>query len=210
VHAVSRAPLNMLLGLRAMNRADAKLERFVEVLRHTMVTAGLNYEIWWVYKDKTSRSRFAKTMNRYTPFFQAGIHAHFVAYLVAIHRLHEKRRDTVNISRFIDALEAAGSVKPQVITAARKGITEAKPLWIKAGILRNEAFAHRAETQNISEVFRKAAVKPDELVRLNQLTKEILNGLTSHWNKTAHVFEVSAGQAATRVLEDLRSVIETS
>jgi hypothetical protein len=189
-----------------MSVENANIDRFINELRHSMVVAELNYQIWWVYKEKNSRARYAGTMNRYSPFFQTGIHAHFVAYLVAIYRLHEKRRDTINIPRFLDMLEKTRCVKSHVIEAGQKLLAQSKPLWIKAGILRNEAFAHRADGNGVADVFEKAAVKPDQLVELNELTKKILNGLTSHWNKTAHAFDVDAGEAASRLLEDLRKL----
>jgi len=189
-----------------MTATDATIECFIDELRHSVITAELNYQIWWVYKEKASRQRFASTMNRYSPFFQTGIHAHFVAYLISIYRLHEKRRDTVNIPHFVEMIEKTGILQAQTIATARKFMAQAKPLWVKAGILRNELFAHRAKTHDIAEVFRKASVKPDELVRLNLLTKQMLNGITSHWNKTAHIFEVDAGKAAARLLEDLRKL----
>ena len=106
----------------------------------------------------------------YTPFFQTGIHAHFVAYLVAIYRLHEKRRDTVNVPRFIDMVEKTGPVDAKVIVTGRRLLADAKPVWIKAGVLRNEAFGHRAETQDIAHVFSKASVTPDQLVTLNSFS----------------------------------------
>lgn len=187
-----------------MRALSISIGRFVDELRDSVVTAELNYQIWWVYKEQTSRARFVNTMNRYTPFFQTGIHAHFVAYLVAIYRLHEKRRDTVNIPRFIDMVEKAETVNGTVVATAQHLLAEAKPIWIKAGILRNEAFGHRTETQDIADVFSKASVTPDELVHLNTLTKKVLNGVTSHLDKTAHVFEVAAGESATRLLNDLR------
>ena len=189
-----------------MSVGNVSIDRFIDELRHSMVTAELNYQIWWVYKEKNSRARYAGTMNRYSPFFQSGIHAHFVAYLVAIYRLHEKRRDTINIPRFLDMLEKTGSLSAQTIATGRRLLAQSKPLWIKTGILRNEAFAHRANANGVADVFEKAAVKPDELVHLNDLTKKILNGLTSHWNKTAHVFNADSGAAATRLLEDLRNL----
>ena len=189
-----------------MSAENAKINQFIDELRHSMVVAELNYQIWWVYKEKTLRTRYAGTMNRYSPFFQTGIHAHFVSYLVAIYRLHEKRKDTINIPRFVDMLEKTGAVNGQAIATGRKLLLQSKSLWIKVGILRNEAFAHRADAKGVSDVFGKAAVKPDQLVELNELTKKILNGLTGHWNKTAHIFNSDAGVAATRVLEDLRKL----
>jgi hypothetical protein len=49
-------------------------------------------------------------MNRYHLFFSTSIHSHFVALIVALYRLYEKRRDTYNIPRLTDLLEKEGRV----------------------------------------------------------------------------------------------------
>jgi hypothetical protein len=56
-------------------------------LRHTISVAEINYQIWWIYKGRDTRPKYVETMNEYLEFFQASIHAHFVACLVALYRL---------------------------------------------------------------------------------------------------------------------------
>jgi len=46
-----------------------QIEKYVEELQHTCVVASLNYEIWWIYKEKENRRRFVDTLNEYPLFF---------------------------------------------------------------------------------------------------------------------------------------------
>lgn len=182
------------------------IEQFIEELRHGLIVAGLNYEIWWVYKEKNSRKRYAGTMNAYSPFFQTGIHAHFVAYLVAIYRIYEKRKNTLNIPRLLDMVEKSKRLPHQALTDVKTLYNEAKPLWLKVFILRNSVFGHRSEALDVTAAFRKADVTPNELKRLITITKKLLNKISLNWDRSAHVFEFGSGEAAKRLLEDLRTL----
>ena len=81
-----------------------QIEQYVKEVQHTCLVAGLNYEIWWTYKEKKSRKRFVDILNKYPLFFQTSLHAHFVAMIVALYRLFETRQDTVNFSGLIKLL----------------------------------------------------------------------------------------------------------
>ena len=80
---------------------SAEILQNVKELQNALTVAGLNYEIWWVYKEKESRKRFVDTLNTYPLFFQTSLHAHFVAMIVSLYRLFETRNDTINIPQLI-------------------------------------------------------------------------------------------------------------
>jgi len=80
------------------------LETYIEEVRHTAEVASLNYEIWWIYKEKNSRSKFINVLNRYPMYFQTSIHAHFVALVIALYRPFETRKDSLNLSMLLKSL----------------------------------------------------------------------------------------------------------
>ncbi len=80
---------------------NSTCDEYIGELRHTVSVAVLNYDIWWVYKSDRTRPQYVDTMNRYRIFFTTSLHAHFVALIVALYRLYEKRRDTHNIPGLI-------------------------------------------------------------------------------------------------------------
>jgi hypothetical protein len=186
-------------------KMSTDIDRYISELRHTTTVAGLNYEIWWVYKSKDTRPMYVDAMKRYDLFFQTSIHAHFVALLVELYRLYETRDDTFNIPSLLKTLKTESRL-PNPTLMLLDGIykDEAKPLWIKVNILRNKAFGHRSVAHSVEEVFHEAGVKPNDLRDLLEATKKLLNELTHAWNNSFHAFNLGSREDTLRLLNDLK------
>ena len=172
------------------------------------LVASLNFDIWWVYKSKDFRPTYVKTMNCYLEFFETSIQAHFIALLVALYALHETRGDTFNIPRLVRILKKENAISGNALTNVTQLLAEIKPLSIKVGILRNKAFGHRSDSLTIAQTFKQARVMPNELKRLVELTKNLLNAVTGDLDGSVHLFNLGAGQATIRVLKDLKTLHE--
>ncbi len=122
--------------------------------------------------------RYVDVLNRYPVFSQTSIHAHFVALLVALYRVYETRRDTINLAQLLRLLRDSGKIDAVKLEEAKRECEDAKQLWVKVAILRNEAFGHQRNDTNIEEVFRKAGVKPLEVKELVDRTQHIVNKLS--------------------------------
>lgn len=180
-----------------------QIRKSVDALRHTAVVAGLNYEIWWLYKGAETRPLYLERMKRYSPFFQTSIHAHFVALIVALYRLYETRKDTHNISLILDLLEKKGALEAGVLASLRGRYDALKPLWIKVSILRNNVFGHDSLEYSEGEAFAVAQLTPDDLRDLWLGTCDLLNELTHAWDKSVHAFNLGSRDALIRMFEDL-------
>lgn len=180
------------------------LDPHIGALRHSANIASLNYDIWWVYKSKKYRPVYASTMNRYLGFFDTSIHAHFVALLLALYPMYETRRDTFNIPRLLKILEKEDRVSASTLAKANALFVEAKPLWIKVGILRNNAFGHRSDSKTIEEIFKEADITTNQLKRLIELTKRLLNTVTRALDGSVHAFNLAASDTTVKVLQDLK------
>jgi hypothetical protein len=183
---------------------DIDIEKYIDELRHTVTVAGLNHEIWWVYKSKDTRHQYIEAMNRYSLFFQTSIHAHFVATLVALYRLYETRDDTYNIPTLLRSLKEGAKLPEDTLKGLNDQYQSVKPLWIKVNILRNKAFGHRSTAHTIDEVFKEAAVTPNELGDLVAKTKTLLNDLSQAWNRNTHAFNLGAREDIIQLLNDLK------
>jgi hypothetical protein len=177
---------------------------YVDELRHTITVAGLNYEIWWLYKGKDSRLQHIDVMNRYPIFFSTSLHAHLLALLVLLYRLYETRSDTYNIPRFIELLRADSALAPEVLDSLAARYGTAKPLWVKVNILRNNVFGHRSLALTVEQAFAEAGVAPNELRGLMDVTKDLLNELTHHLEQSTHAFNLGSAQDLERLLTDMR------
>ena len=180
-----------------------EIQRYITELRDTVTVAGLNYEIWWIYKEKNSRKKYVDTMNGYTMFFQTSIHAHFVALLVALYRLYEKRSDTINIPGLLKLFGKNDYISKEALNDIRKLHQEAHNLWIKVSILRNEVFGHRSIKYGVAKVFKRAGVTPNELTDLIQKTRVLLNKITHEWDRDTHAFNLEASHDTINLLDDL-------
>jgi hypothetical protein len=163
-----------------------KILQNVKELQNAITIAGLNYEIWWIYKEKKSRKRFVDTLNAYPLFFQTSLHAHFVAMIIALYRLFETRKDTVNIPQLIKFFEKEGAFPRKEIQRLESEIKQIKPLWVKVSVLRNKLFGHRSNTLDNEDIWKKASATPNEFKKLIEDSKRILNEMTSIWDRSGH------------------------
>ncbi len=183
------------------------IQQHVKELQNALTIASLNYEIWWLYKEKESRKRFVDILNSYPLFFQTSLHAHFVAMIIALYKLFETRPDTVNIPKLIEFLEREGSIPQTEIQLIRSQINQIKPLWVKVSILRNNLFGHTSNALDNENIWKKANVTPNELKRLIDDSKWILNEITCTWDRSSHAY-LSATEDTVQLLEDLKRLKE--
>lgn len=185
-----------------------EIKRTIQELQHDIAVAGLNYEIWWVYKDKESRRRFVDTLSVYPLFFQTSLHAHFVAMTVSLYRLYETRKDTINLPQLLRLLGNDDTIPRQNIVKMESEITQLKPLWAKVAVIRNNMFGHRSNTLEYDGVWEKADIAPKQLKELIDETKRILNEITVLYDRSTHAFNLSATQDTVQLLEDLSRLNE--
>jgi AbiU2 len=180
----------------------ADIDRHVRSLQDTVTAAELNFEIWWVYKSQDTRPKYIDSMNRYLAFFEASIHAHFVANVIALYRLYEDRRDSINLNRLLRALPTEKQSKLPSDFDAR--MDRAKQIWKKLSIVRNNCFGHLNGESSVAECFKRAALTPNEIKELVEVTKGILNDVTHVWNGSVHAFNLNdAHNDTVRLLDDL-------
>ena len=180
-----------------------KVQNHIKNLWDTVITAEHNHDIWWIYKSKDTRSKFLETMNDYVSFFQSSIHAHFVAMIIALYRLYETRRDTINIPRLLQLLEQHHSLSDDAVTSINDLIAQAKPIWIKVGIIRSDIFAHLTNERSIEESFDKAEIKYGQFKELIELSKKITNAIGQGYNRNTHAFNLTSEIDTKALLTDL-------
>jgi len=185
-----------------------EIEKNVRELQHAIVVAKLNYEIWWVYKEKNSRKRFVDILNDYPLYFQTSLHAHFVAMIISLYRLYETRKDTMNLPQLVRLLRKHNTLSIQEIKSMESDIKSMRPLWQKVSILRNNMFAHRSNKLDDDDVWKKASVTPNQFKKLIDDSEGILNRITHVWARSSHAFNLSATHDAERLLEDLKRLKE--
>lgn len=180
----------------------------IKELQDAIHVAGMNYEIWWIYKEKESRKRYVDTLNIYHHFFVMSLHAHFVAMLFSIYRLYETRKDTINLPQLMKLIKDEGSIPQQDLNLIEKDINNIKHLWKKASILRNNLFGHRSKSLDSPSVWKQAQVTPRQFKQIIDESKSILNRITYLRNRSSHAFNLSSTEDTIKLLEDLKLLNE--
>ncbi len=181
------------------------LPNAVKALRHITGRVSLSYEIWWTCSSKTYRREFSETLEQNYGFFEPTIHAHFVAVLVGLYSLYETRKDTYNIGGTIKLLSADSTVSQRSLSKIAALNATAKPLWVKISVLRNNAFGHRSADKTIPQIFKDANVRPNEIRRLIEITKRLLNVITKEVEGQVKPFDLGATFETVQVLKKLRA-----
>jgi hypothetical protein len=173
--------------------ANEEVARNLNELKEAVDVASRNFDIWWVYRAKGSHEEYVDVLNRYPVFFETAIHAHLVAVFIALYRVFETRRDTVNVSGVLALLERhlSGQERPQMDDL----IERAKPLWVKVAMVRSEVFAHRSKTSTVEKSFEEAKLSPNELRKLIELCKKIVNYLSHSFDGSSFAFPDVEGDA---------------
>jgi hypothetical protein len=131
-----------------------------------------------------------------------------VAMIIALYRLFETRRDTVNIPQILKYFKNEGTFPRMEIKKLESEIQQIKPLWVKVSVLKNKLFGHRSNAFNNIDIWKKASVTPNEFKKLIDESKRILNEITSIWDHSGHAFNLSATEDTLELLEDLKSINE--
>lgn len=184
-------------------KSNEKIESYIKDIRDTIIAATYNHDIWWIYKSKDTRPKYNDVMNNYLAFFQTSIHAHFVAMIIALYRLFETRRDTINFTQLIRMLDKNNQLSKSAKSKIDVLLEKAKPIWIKVGIIRSEVFAHSSDERNTEESFQKADIKYRQFRDLIDLSENIANIITQDYCKNTHAFNLSAKKDTKDLLNDL-------
>ena len=181
------------------------VECHIKNLWDTVISAEHNHDIWWIYKSKDTRQKFLDTMNQYLSFFEASIHAHFVAMIIALYRLYETRPDTINIPRLLQFLERNHPLSNDTVISINELMEKAKPIWKKVGIIRSQVFAHLTNVRKVEESFKKAKIQYRQFKELIELSKKITNKIGQDYNRNTHAFNLSSRLDTEELLTDLRN-----
>jgi len=179
---------------------DERLERAAQLI----VRSRIFLDIWFYFESKDTRPAIIDTMNRFSEFFRFDPHAHFVAFIVHIAALFEKRRDTINLPDLARELKQSNLISAQAAADIRALLCQADQLAPKVTILRSNLFAHRSATLSYDGAFKKAAITPGQMRDLTEIALKIVNQLLSARGLGDHSFNTLARDDAEAMLKALK------
>jgi hypothetical protein len=142
-----------------------------------IVRARLFLDLWFYFEEQDSRRKIIDTMEEYNEFFRFTPHAYLVAYVIYMAGVFDKTTDTISFPHLVPEMKREGQLKDQDAKDVDALLVEAKPVVSKILILRHKALAHRSAHISYDDVFKMAAVRPDQLRDLTDVALKIANRL---------------------------------
>lgn len=182
---------------------SSKVDRHLEELLQTVKAARANYDIWWAYKK--DRPKYVDVLNEYLEFFRVSIHAHFVAMLMALYKIYDKRSDSIGICALLDEAFADSEFTTEEKEKINTNLALAKPISEKVKTLRHKLFAHRDRKLDYDDTFSSVQITYDDFKNLTDYTMNILNIVLYSRQKTTWRFEGSHTRDTYKMLDALHS-----
>ena len=113
-------------------RLEDRLDRAAQLV----VRSRIFFDIWWYFEDADTRPAIIDAMLDYNEFFRFAPHAHFVAFVVHIAALFEKRGDTINLAALSREMKAAQLLSTTAASEIDTFFAQAAPLATRVIILR--------------------------------------------------------------------------
>jgi hypothetical protein len=153
-------------------------ERLNRIGQHVM-RARTFFDLWFYFEGHESRHEIIHIMQEYSEFFRFAPHAYLVTCVIYMAGVFDNRGDTISLEPLIREVKAKGHLKAQDVTGVDRIFSQAKPIADKVKTLRHKAFAHQDSGISYNDVFKFAAVTPNELRELTEMALAICNSLRS-------------------------------
>jgi hypothetical protein len=153
---------------------DQRLERAAQLV----ILSRKFFDVWSCLEHAREQPATHEVMDaHFSEFFVFTLHAHFVAFVVHMAALFEKRQDTINLRRLINEMKTTAMLPSKAAAEIDALLAEAEPLATKVSTLRNNLFAHRSAFLSYAEIFEMADVTEDELRGVTEIALKIANQL---------------------------------
>lgn len=176
-------------------------ERLDRIGQH-IVRARLFLDLWF-YFEGISQARIIDTMQEYTDYFRFTPHAYLVSYVVYMAGVFDKRRDTIRLPSLISEVNATGCLRLDEASTIDALMMQAEPLVGKVKILRHKAIAHKSAHLSYNDVFKMAAVTPNQLRELTEIALKIANPLLQARGLPYQHFSEAPREAAEAMMKTL-------
>jgi hypothetical protein len=150
---------------------DERIERAGQLVVRTRCF----YDIWIYYEGEETRPAIIDTMQCFSEFFRFDSHANFVAFIVHVYALFEKRKDTINLPRLVKEMKDDKLLPAKYASEVDSLINGAASLTSKVTIIRNNLFGHRTAKMSYEDVFETAKVTANQLRELTDIALKIVN-----------------------------------
>lgn len=145
-------------------------------------------------------------MNHYVNYFAISERAHMTTLIVLLYRLLESRKDTYSFKHFFRFSRDNALYEEGEIIDFEKLYKDMEPTAKRVRILRNSVYGHRPIGYTVDEMFKKAALTPNQLKELIEKCKLLVNKMNQALNDSTHAYNLPTREDTIRLLDDLEEL----
>jgi hypothetical protein len=191
--------------MRLRSKALLPIDDRIEAAAQLVLRSRIFFDIWFYFESNDTRSSLINTMRDYNEFFRFAPHAHFVAFVVSIAAVFDKRRDTLSLPNLVTEMSATNLLSAQAQSEIGSLADQAAPLVSKVRILRHNAFAHRSASFLYNDIFKAAKVTALQMRDLTEIALKIANQLAGARGRGEHLFNELVREDAEAMMRALRN-----
>ncbi|MCD1624182.1 hypothetical protein AAG614_03205 [Citromicrobium bathyomarinum] len=155
--------------------------------------------LWRLTAGVEGRARHREVLADHWEHIRFLEHGQLFTAVIELHSLLDANPATINLPHLTDELEAEHG--PQ--TLIRQALREAEATFGKLRKLRNGVYAHRTKRKAYADMFKQAAITPDQLQELSVLAIAITNELREAIDLEAEAPTTLPAEFYERMLEQL-------
>lgn len=129
--------------------------------------------LWRVTAGVEGRARHREVLEDHWEHIRFLEDGQLFTAVIELHSLLDANPATINLPHLTEALEAEQGPQPLI----RQALAEIAPTFAKLRLLRNGVYAHRTKRKAYADMFRQAAITPDQLQELVVMAIKISNEL---------------------------------
>jgi hypothetical protein len=159
--------------------------------------------LWRITAGVEGRARHREVLDEYWEHIRFLERGQLFTALIELHSLLDANPATINLPHLTDALEAEHGQQ----TLIRRALAEIETYFAKLRILRNGVYAHRTKRKTYADMFKHAAITPDQLQDLVVTAIKITNAMREAIGLAAEAPTQLPEEHYVRMLTQLRESI---
>lgn len=153
--------------------APLPLKEQIEAASRMALRCHTHLALWRLTAGVEGRERHQDVLSDHWEHMRFLEHGQLFTAVMELHSLLDANPATINLPHLVQALEEANGPQP-LLTKALDG---AKTVFSKLRVLRNNVYGHRTRKKSYGDVFKTAAITPDQLQTLVLTSIKIANEL---------------------------------
>lgn len=151
-------------GVIRIKKNTVNINYVIEKLRNETIRAKLNWDIYWIYKNKRDRQKYVDVLNNYPLFFQTSLAAHYTQTVISLGKIYDS--ENINLKYLLKLALDEGLVSRATEVAIKEKLKEINKIIRKLLIIRNNTVAHISAKLTHEQVFNKANANYREFQKL--------------------------------------------